>query len=380
MLRICLWLILGGVILCPKWARAFLVTNTASLTYTNCSGMDFLAKMSTATLRLIPQSAKIIRPGTGTSLSGELVVEVLENQSFSSVDFRYRKVGTTTWTAISTESSIFSSIFLTIWDTLALSEGLYELSAISKDNDGIPDPSPPVITLTIDHLSNDYVEGIVKKGTGTTIRKGNNISLYLPEDTVNSDTVLKIARAYCPSPPSSSIFAGIAIDISLENGQSILNKEITLTIEYEDNDNDGIIDNTSIQESSLSIYEYKNGTWEKLITQVDTNNNLCFAKTGNLSLFALLASLPPNLDNLLVFPNPFKKYNHKAIRFANLPLNSSISIFTISGELVMMRENVSSSFSWDIRNNKGEEVAGGVYIWVISDGGNKKRGRVGIIK
>ncbi|MEW6679441.1 MAG: hypothetical protein AB1297_00245, partial [bacterium] len=48
-------------------------------------------------------------------------------------------------------------------------------------NDEVPDPSPPVITVAIDHLNNDYVEGIVKKGTGTTTWQLQNQLSHYPK-------------------------------------------------------------------------------------------------------------------------------------------------------------------------------------------------------
>jgi flagellar hook assembly protein FlgD len=79
---------------------------------------------------------------------------------------------------------------------------------------------------------------------------------------------------------------------------------------------------------------------------------------------------------LLNYPNPF--INHTEFWFnhnSSTPLNVTIQIFTISGRLVKTingitqsttGSNFSRDFSWDGRDDFGDKVAKGVYIYKIN--------------
>ena len=82
------------------------------------------------------------------------------------------------------------------------------------------------------------------------------------------------------------------------------------------------------------------------------------------------------IENLLNYPNPFISYtefwfNHNS----STPLNVTIQIFTIAGRLVKSingitqsdsGSNFSRDFSWDGRDDFGDKVAKGVYIYKIT--------------
>ena len=82
------------------------------------------------------------------------------------------------------------------------------------------------------------------------------------------------------------------------------------------------------------------------------------------------------IDNVLNYPNPFFNYtefwfNHNS----SSSLNVTIQIFTISGRLVKtiigstssaLNDSFSRDFSWDGRDDYGDKLAKGVYIYKIS--------------
>ena len=82
------------------------------------------------------------------------------------------------------------------------------------------------------------------------------------------------------------------------------------------------------------------------------------------------------IDNVLNYPNPFIDYtefwfNHNS----STPLNVTIQIFTISGRLVKTmlgatdssgNNSFSRDFYWDGRDDFGDKVAKGVYIYKLS--------------
>ncbi len=79
-------------------------------------------------------------------------------------------------------------------------------------------------------------------------------------------------------------------------------------------------------------------------------------------------------DRILVFPNPFDPETAQGhvLKFDNLPPESEIQIFTVSGELVRKFQGVSGRQTWDGKNQNGEQVAAGVYIYLITTGDEKK--------
>jgi flagellar hook assembly protein FlgD len=65
-----------------------------------------------------------------------------------------------------------------------------------------------------------------------------------------------------------------------------------------------------------------------------------------------------------------------------LPENVTIRIYNIAGELIMIEENINSGFfNWNAKNEAGEKVASGVYIYIITDDkGGIKKGKIAIIR
>jgi len=100
-------------------------------------------------------------------------------------------------------------------------------------------------------------------------------------------------------------------------------------------------------------------------------------KIGPLMVF------PVSLENLIVYPNPFSlSKGHSQINFDGLTSDAKIRIFTLTGDL-LEEEEVSWQYSWawDVRNMKGEELARGIYLWVVTNtAGKKKIGKIVIIR
>ena len=101
--------------------------------------------------------------------------------------------------------------------------------------------------------------------------------------------------------------------------------------------------------------------------------------SGRLRLRLIAA----NLDSLIVYPNPYRPgVGHTRITFAALTQEATIRIFTLAGELVM-KQDVSGQYSWDwdVKNMNGEQLARGIYIWVVTNpAGEKRTGKIAIIK
>ncbi len=79
-----------------------------------------------------------------------------------------------------------------------------------------------------------------------------------------------------------------------------------------------------------------------------------------------------------VYPNPWKSGSTQPVSFENLPVNSSISIYTIAGQKVRtIPASSGGTVTWDVAN---QSIASGVYIYRISAGGQSKKGKIVIVK
>lgn len=161
-----------------------------------------------------------------------------------------------------------------------------------------------------------------------------------------------------------------------------------------DKDNDGIVDSSKgtqqqIKVADLRVYRLneKYNFWQRIKdgqNYVDTTNKLVKAETKHLSVFCLAApgNAATDLSNVVVFPNPFKPYDGKAetgsydtgIIFTNLTPTAEIFIYTIAAELVKKHkmegitdDEKEGKWKWDVRNDDGERLASGVYIFVVKD-------------
>ncbi|MFH1260123.1 MAG: FG-GAP-like repeat-containing protein [Elusimicrobiota bacterium] len=93
-----------------------------------------------------------------------------------------------------------------------------------------------------------------------------------------------------------------------------------------------------------------------------------------------------NLANLVIYPNPYKPNSglgHKAITFGGLTGRAKIIIYTLNGEKAreINKDDNNDNYLWDARNEGGESLASGVYLYrVEGENGEKKTGKFAVIK
>jgi len=79
-----------------------------------------------------------------------------------------------------------------------------------------------------------------------------------------------------------------------------------------------------------------------------------------------------NLDSAYVSPNPFyPNRGQGSVTFRNLPPNTSVRIYTLSGVKVWEGAG-STAISWPGKNSGGADVASGVYLAVLNGAGGSK--------
>ncbi|MBI3548798.1 MAG: T9SS type A sorting domain-containing protein [Elusimicrobia bacterium] len=125
----------------------------------------------------------------------------------------------------------------------------------------------------------------------------------------------------------------------------------------------------------LARYDPTRGVWVPLASSVDSANRRVNALTPHLSLFQLMAVVPPGeISSMKIFPNPLRPAMGQTIMtFSNLPSEARIRIYTVLGELVKdIPAGPAGIASWDATNQSGMGVASGVYFALVTGGGSSK--------
>jgi hypothetical protein len=98
------------------------------------------------------------------------------------------------------------------------------------------------------------------------------------------------------------------------------------------------------------------------------------------------ASRPASsLSGAFAYPNPFKPASStvNVITFSGLTTGAKVQIFTSAGEPVFDEDAdpLNGQATWRAVNKEGQDVASGVYFYLITDtAGNKKEGKLAVIR
>ena len=94
-----------------------------------------------------------------------------------------------------------------------------------------------------------------------------------------------------------------------------------------------------------------------------------------------LVKLPENLDQLYVYPQPVQS-KAEWLMFANVMPDTEIDIFDIHGIRVrhLQESQKNGGIQWDLRNEKGERIATGVYFYYARTSSQKKTGKLVVVR
>jgi ligand-binding sensor domain-containing protein len=115
---------------------------------------------------------------------------------------------------------------------------------------------------------------------------------------------------------------------------------------------------------------------------IDVPSGLVYIGTQNgLSIFDSGILPPkPDLADMSAFPNPaILSEGIQFVEFKRIPSDGTLSIYTASGDLVR-KLDLSVISAWDLKNSKGERVAGGIYFFYVRSGDASGTGKIAIIK
>lgn len=123
----------------------------------------------------------------------------------------------------------------------------------------------------------------VKRNRRHRVSKKDEVTVTIPYEGVTTDTDLTLSIPGSVPPSGGLTFINNYRGITLSGGVT-LQKPVQVSIPYDDDDNDGTVDGTTIPESTLIMYRYDSadGKWEPLLNQIiePDNNTVSVASPG----------------------------------------------------------------------------------------------------
>lgn len=196
----------------------------------------------------------------------------------------------------------------------------------------------------------------------------------------------------------ASSFVELAFSDSSQPGKAVYLEMPLPTLSADSN---YTIGTKSFHASSLEAWGYsaETGSWQQLPTpSIDLADKVARIQVDHFSFFTLAAPVgaTSNLASFVVYPVPFKPNDGDAttgvefqagvantgITFENLPQFARIQIYTTLGEYVDEgTTDATGGLQWDVRNTRGEQVASGVYIYMITTlSGERAMGKLMVIR
>ncbi|MBN2009848.1 hypothetical protein JW960_10945 [candidate division KSB1 bacterium] len=117
----------------------------------------------------------------------------------------------------------------------------------------------------------------------------------------------------------------------------------------------------------------------------DNSGQMYIGTTNGLSVLQTPYSKPQaNMDSLKAGPNPYFPDRGDDFTIYGLAVKASVKILTPNGTLIrsVSKDDVNGFFAWDGRDDSGQFVASGVYVFVIysEETGESKVGKVAVIR
>lgn len=171
---------------------------------------------------------------------------------------------------------------------------------------------------------------------------------------------------------------------------------VWVEIPYKDDNDDDIVDGANIRVEELKLLRLneQNNQWQLVAdggtNTVDRVRKVVRGQVRHFSIYTVGSPLASNLNDVAVYPNPvnFARAVRNTVKIGNITKNATIKIFDVTGRLVKSlnpgtseNDGVSGRAEWNGKNEDGDSVGMGLYFFQITDeAGNKKSGKIGVVK
>ncbi len=114
---------------------------------------------------------------------------------------------------------------------------------------------------------------------------------------------------------------------------------------------------------------------------LDAGNTYYWRVSSNGMIWTAPIAFTAELD-IHPYPNPFRpEAGHNFVTFTNLVEQSDIVIATLSGKIVKHENDIGpDEWQWDVKNDDGDELAPGVYLYSINFPSGSTGGKVVVIR
>lgn len=250
------------------------------------------------------------------------------------------------------------------------------------------------------------VETTVDITSGGTIANEDGTKVTIPASAATEDLNIEIETVAADSPEVTDANNN-TFDISVipvqgaslyrefnatgeTSGQPVTSflADLTVTIPYNDDDQDGIVDGSSVRETELRMFHLNSVTnkWDLIASDTaDFTANTISAPTSHFSIFSLMQvrTLSAAMSEVRVYPNPCYIKSQSYARIGGIPLSASdvkIYIYNVAGQLVrtlsepseITTGSGSKTGQWDGKNSGGQKAASGVYIYLLKSSAGTK--------
>ncbi|MFH0775872.1 MAG: T9SS type A sorting domain-containing protein [bacterium] len=178
--------------------------------------------------------------------------------------------------------------------TITLTQGVWTGNVVMAQSPNYGTETVIVSCLSVTENSNPFI--LLNNSSQEAVVKEEGIVLEISENALQEDFVIHIATL-TDTPveiPTSTLRIGdTLLDVNAYTldgkrlGTESLLAPSTITVSYNDIDQDGWVDGSLIWEEELVIYQYGNGVWSSLFSIVDPIKNTVSAELPHLSFFLL---------------------------------------------------------------------------------------------
>lgn len=249
-----------------------------------------------------------------------------------------------------------------------------------------PQPSTP--GLTVEFVMDNLTEGQIYY-----------IALQTYDEVGNSSGISNVPDTFACgilSPPPVGTYvdttSGLAIAVSLvieSYYQGIYYEFAFDTLDYFPTETIylGMLADTTVSATFGPLEESQNYFWRGRALASSPPDTSNWSETIEFNLYTTGIEDDSTEEEFLAldihpYPNPFNSsQGHTNITFVDLPENSSITIATISGNIVTRASRIGpGEWVWDVKNEKGSDLASGIYLYNIEFPSGHRDGKVMIIR
>ena|GEM_PF-4844718 len=296
-----------------------------------------------------PPRASITSPSSGVSVRGEVIIRGTasdENFEVYVVEYGYGS-SPSSWTEIVRAFSSATDGALATWNTSTLSDGSYTLR------------------LSVGDLAGNWTQ------TKVTLRVDNH-----PPEAILTECPTETVTGNTPKVPVTFAWAGSDPGGITPVERLVYQHKMDGHLDYQDW--------SEWTQETTKIYMLPSGDYTFKVRAKDEAGNYPQEDDPGTARCSVIVSLP-----IIAYPNPCYPNQGQIVTIANLPSTSEvkISIYDVAGSLVRTLgqdeatlEGGSKTAVWDLRNDDGDVVARGIYIYLITGATEKKRGKIAIMK